>query len=146
MDLALARYSGQELHNDYVLTIRPAFGSLCKFFRAAIRDLILAYNDYPGSLVAPAAQPSICDQMRRDINANPQGSSTTSPMDPVVDIPVVESLSPLILSSSMPPPPVVTGQCNYQMLMVADTPTREFSFLLLLLPRYDNDTPRSGRG
>ena len=28
-------------------------------------------------------------------------------MDPVVDIPVVESLSPLILSSSTPPPPVV---------------------------------------
>ena len=57
--------------------------------------------------MAPAAQPSICDQMRRDIDANLQRSSPTSPMDPVVDIPVVESLSPLILSSSMPPPPVV---------------------------------------
>ena len=57
--------------------------------------------------MAPAAQLSICDRMRRDIDANPQGSSRTSPMDPVVDIPVVESLSPLILSSSTPPPPVV---------------------------------------
>ena len=107
MDLALARYSGQELHNDYVLMTSPAFGSLRKFFRAAVRDLVLAYNDYPGSFVAPAAQPSICDQMRRDIDANPQGSSPTSPMDPVVVIPVVESLSALILSSSTPPPPVV---------------------------------------
>ena len=31
------------------------------------------------------------------------------PMDPVVDIPVVESLSPLILSSSTPLPPVVNA-------------------------------------
>ena len=97
MDLALARYSGQELHNDYVLMTSPAFGPLRKFFRAAVRDLVLAYNEYPGSSVAPAAQPSICDQMR-------QGSSRTSHMDPVMDIPVVESLSPLILSSSTPPP------------------------------------------
>ena len=73
MDLALARYSGQELHNDYILTTSPAFGSLRKFFCGTVRDLVLAYNDNPGSLVAPAAQPSICDQMRRDIDANPQG-------------------------------------------------------------------------
>ena len=36
MDLALARHSGQELHNDYVLTTSPAFGNLRKFFRAAV--------------------------------------------------------------------------------------------------------------
>ena len=107
MDLALARYSGQELHNDYVLTTSPAFGNLRKFFRAAVWDLVLAYNDYPGSSVAPADQPSICDRMRQDINANPQGSTRSSYMDPVVDIPVVESLSPLIISLSTPPPPVV---------------------------------------
>ena len=103
MDLALARHSGQELHNDYVLTTSPAFGNLRKFFRAAVRDTVLAYNDYPGSRVAPAAQPSICDQMRLDIDTSPQGSARTSPVDPVVDIPVVESLSPLILSSATPP-------------------------------------------
>ena len=45
--------------------------------------------------------------MRRDIDDSPQGSSRTSPVDPVVDIPVVESLSPLILSSATPPPPVI---------------------------------------
>ena len=106
MDLALARYSGQELRNDYVLTTSPAFGNLRKFFRAAVRDLVLVYNEYPGSSVAPAAQPSICDRMRQDIDANPQGSPRTSHMDPVVDISVVESLSPLILSLSTPPPPV----------------------------------------
>ena len=102
MDLALSRYSGQELHNNYVLTTSPAFGNLRKFFRAAVRDLVLAYNDYPGASVAPATHPSICDLMRRDINETPQGAAQSSH----VDIPVVESLSPLIISSS-PPPPVV---------------------------------------
>ena len=44
MDLALARKSGHELHNDYVLTSSPAFGNLRKFFRAAIRELVHAYG------------------------------------------------------------------------------------------------------
>ena len=92
MDLALARQSGQELQNDYVLTTSPAFGNLRKLFRAAVRDTVLTCNDYPGSRVAPVAQPSICDQMRLDIDASPQGSSRTSPVD---------------LSSATPPPPVV---------------------------------------
>ena len=96
MDLALARHSGQELHNDYVLTTSPAFGNLRKFFRAAIREIVQAYSDYPGSQLEPVGAYSICDQMRRDIDDSPQGSSSTSPVDPVV----VESLSPLILSSA----------------------------------------------
>ena len=103
MDLALARYSGQELHNNYVLTTSPAFGNLRKFFRAAVRDLVLAYSDFS---VAPAAQPSICDRMRQEINETPQGTAQSSYVEPVVDITVVESLSPLIISSTTPPPVV----------------------------------------
>ena len=102
----LARYSGQELHNNYVLTTSRAFGNLRKFFLAAVRDLVLAYCDFPGASVAPAAQPSICDLMRQDINETPQGTAQSSYVDPVVDIPVVESLSPLIISSTTPPPVV----------------------------------------
>ena len=45
--------------------------------------------------------------MRRDIEDSPQRPSRTPPAGQVVDIPVVESLSPLILSSATPPPPVV---------------------------------------
>ena len=112
MDLALARHFGQELHNDYVLTTSPAFGNLRKFFFGAIQDPVLAYDEYPGSSVAPAAKPSICDRMRQDMDAYPQGSPRTSFMNPVVDIPVVESL---IISSSTPPPPVV------------DAPVRSFT-------------------
>ena len=106
MDLSLAQYSRQELHNDYVLTNSYAFGNLRKFFRAAVRELVQSYSDYPGSQLEPVGAYSICDQMCRDIVDRPQGSLRTSPVDPVVDIPVVESLSPLILSSATPPPPV----------------------------------------
>ena len=62
----------------------------------------------PGSCdsVAPAAQPSICDLMRQDINETPQGTAQSSYVDLVVDIPVVESLSPFIISSTTPPPVV----------------------------------------
>ena len=115
MDLALARHSGQELHNDYVLTTSPAFGNLRKFFRAAVRELVQSYSDYTGPQLDTVGAYSICDQMRRDIDDSPQGSSRTSPVDPVVDIPVVESLSPLILSSTMPP------------LLVIDTPVRSLT-------------------
>ena len=95
MDLALARKTGQELHNDYVLTSSPAFGNLRKFFRAAIRDLVHAYIDYPRPQVDTCGAFSVC------------GPSRTSPVDQVEDVPVVESLSPLILSSATPPLPVV---------------------------------------
>ena len=103
----LARHSSQELHKDYVLTTSRAFGNLRKFFHAAVREIVQSYSDYTGPQLDPVGAYSICDQMRRDIDDSPQGSSRTSPVDPVVDIPVVESLSPLILSSATPPLPVI---------------------------------------
>ena len=39
MDIALARKSGQELHNDYVITDSPDFDELHLFFRAAVGEL-----------------------------------------------------------------------------------------------------------
>ena len=64
--------------------------------------------------MTPVTPPSICEQMRLDIAAGPQGYSHSPVADPVVDIPVVESLSPLILSSATPSP-------------VVDTPTRSLT-------------------
>ena len=87
-------------------TTSPAFGNLRKCFRAAVRDLTLACSDFPGASVAPAAQPSIFDLMRQDINEIPQGTVQSAFVDPAVDIPVVESLSPLIISSTAPLPVV----------------------------------------
>ena len=65
-------------------------------------------SEISGSQLESVGAYSICDQMRRDIDDIPQGSSRTSLVDPVVDIPVVESLSPLILSSATPPPVIDT--------------------------------------
>ena len=119
----LGRKSGQELHNDYVLTTSPTFGNLRKFFRGDIRELVHSYIDHPRPHLDTTGAFSICDQMRRDIDDSPHGSSRTSSVDQVVDILVVESLSPLILSSATPP------------LLVVDTPlsltpnNRSLSFL-----------------
>ena len=66
MYLALARRSGQE-RNNYVITNSPAFAPLRRFFRAAIRNLVVAYEDLASSRVTPVTLPSICDQMRQDI-------------------------------------------------------------------------------
>ena len=85
IDLALARQSGQELNNSYILTISPAFGPLWKFC-AAVRDIQFAYNAFPGASVAPATRPSICDTMRQDIAEGPQGAASSHYVDPAVDI------------------------------------------------------------
>ena len=106
MDLALARQSGQELNNSYILTTSPAFGPLRKFFRAAVRDIQFAYDAFPGASVAPATHRSICNTMRQDIVEGPQGAPQSYYVDPAVDIPVIKSLSPLIVSSTTPSPVV----------------------------------------
>ena len=45
--ITLARKSGQELRNDYIITESPAFDELRLFFHAAVRELVHAYLDYP---------------------------------------------------------------------------------------------------
>ena len=107
MDLALAQKTGQELHNDYVITSSPDFESLRKFFRAAIRELVHAYIDYPQPKVDTRGAFSVRNQIRQDIADSSQGHVRTSPVDRVEDIPVEESPSPRILSSATPPLPVV---------------------------------------
>ena len=67
MDLALARRSGQELRNNYVITNCPAIAPLRRFFHAAVRSLVVAYEDLVSLRVTPVTSPSICDQMREDI-------------------------------------------------------------------------------
>ena len=53
MDLALARRSGQELWNHYVITKSPEFAPLRRFFSAAVDQLQIVYN----SLLVTSAQP-----------------------------------------------------------------------------------------
>ena len=96
--------SRQELHNNYTITNSPALDQLQKFFRAAVRDLTSAYENRAAARVEVDPQPSICDQMRRDITHNSQENTDPTDLDPTSDIPVVESLSPLIISSATPLP------------------------------------------
>ena len=55
MDLALARRSGQELHNTYTITKSPDFVPLRRFFTAAVKQFQLVFDDLP----APSGQPSL---------------------------------------------------------------------------------------
>ena len=70
IDLALARRSGQELRNNYVITNSPALAPLCRFFRARRPEPCVAYEELASSPVTPVTSPSICDQMRLDIAAS----------------------------------------------------------------------------
>ena len=54
MDLAIARRSGQELHNTYTITKSPEFALLRRFFTAAVKQLQLVFNNLP----VPSSQPS----------------------------------------------------------------------------------------
>ena len=108
MDLALARRSGQTLHNDYTITNSLVLAPLRKFFRVAVRNLTSAYENRASTQAEVDPQSSICDRMCRDISQDSQGHIDSTDLDLAFDIPVVESLSPLILSSATPPPVVDT--------------------------------------
>ena len=108
MDLALARRSGQALRNNYTITNSPALAPLRKFFRAAVRNLTSVYENMAYAQSQEDTQPSICSQMRRDMSQESHGDIVSSYLDQGFEIPEVESLSPLIISSATPPPVVST--------------------------------------
>ena len=108
MDLALARRSGQALHNNYTITNSPALAPLRKFFRAAVRNLTSVYENRVYAQSVEDTQPSICSQMRRDMSQESHGDIASAYLDQGYEIPEVESLSPLIISSATPPPVVGT--------------------------------------
>ena len=89
MDLALARKASQELHNDYVITSGPEFGSLRRFFRAAVRKLVHAYVDYPHPRANEHGTSSSCNQIRQDVADTSGSTGRTSPVDRAEDIPVM---------------------------------------------------------
>ena len=70
MELALARRSGQELHNTYAITGSPDFAPLWRFFKAAVKQLQLLYDDLPVPSFQPPMPParSLLDTMRAAID------------------------------------------------------------------------------
>ena len=119
MDLALARRSGQELHNNYVIANSPVMAHLCRFFLAAVRDITAVYEDLAVARVIDDIKPSICDQMRREIAQSADDSDPSMDQVSGYDIPVGESVPPPTISSTTPPPVVdtprrlLTGQQSF---------------------------------
>ena len=103
----LAQKAGQELHNDYVITPSPEFGSLRKFFRTAVRELVHAYIDYPHPRAKGHGTSSGCNQIRQEIADTSGGMGRTSPVDRAEGIPVMSMPPPLTFTSSISPLPVV---------------------------------------
>ena len=67
MEMALARQSGQELINHYIITNSPATAHIRRFFNSSVRRLTTAYEQIAADQAFHDIRPSICDQMRHDI-------------------------------------------------------------------------------
>ena len=108
MDLALARRSGQELHNHYVITNSLVMARLRRFFRAAVRDITTAHEDLAIARVIDDIKPSICDQMRREFAQGADAFDPSIDQASGYDIPVGESVPPPTISPTTTPPIVDT--------------------------------------
>ena len=86
MDMALARRSGQELRNSYIVTKSPEHAPLRRFFKAAVDQLQILFDM---SLVTSVQPKSLLTQMREAVADCDDGSSDGSLMllSPPHDIP-----------------------------------------------------------
>ena len=89
MDLALARRSGQELRNSYVITKSPEHAPLRRFFKAAVDQLQILFDTSSVTSVQPK---SLLTQMREAVAEFDDVSSDGSLMllSPPRDIPEAE--------------------------------------------------------
>ena len=107
MDLALARKTGQELHNDYVITTGAEFASLRSFFRAAVRALVCAFIDYPLPGSRGRDTSFGCSTIRPNILDTTASTGRNSPTDHLEGIPVMSLPPPLTFTVSTPAAPVI---------------------------------------
>ena len=69
MDMALARQSGQELINHYVITNSPASAPIRRFFHASIKHLTARYQHIAAEQALQDIKPSIGDQLNHNSGA-----------------------------------------------------------------------------
>ena len=98
MDLALARKAGQELHNDYVITAGPEFGSLRRFFLAATGHLFVPtstthFREVGDMMIPSAAVRFITGGIPVMSMPPPLTFTSSTPTVPVVQTPM-RSLTP----------------------------------------------------
>ena len=77
MDMALARWSGQEFRNSYVITNSPEYAPLGRFFKAAVDALQMVFDR---SLVTSVQPRSLISQMQEAVADCDDGSSDGSMM------------------------------------------------------------------
>ena len=81
---------------------------LRRFFRATVRDITAAYEDLAIACVIDDIQPSICDQMRREIDQGADDFDPSIDQASGYDILVGVSVPPPTISPTTPPPVVDT--------------------------------------
>ena len=82
MDMALARQSGQELINHYIITNSPATAHIRRFFHASIRHLTATYQRIAAEQAFNNIRPSVCNQMRQELT---NMAIVKEEFDPLVD-------------------------------------------------------------
>ena len=111
MDMALARRSGQELRNSYIITNSPEYAPLRRFFKAAVDGLQLVFDR---SIVTSVQPRSLITQMQDAVADCDDGSSEdgmmllSMPHDiPEVTFPVVRETrdedTPVVISRRLTP-------------------------------------------
>ena len=115
MDLALARRSGQELRNAYIVTKSPEHTPLLRFFPAAVDQLQMLFD---ASLVTSVQPRSLIAQMRAVVadcdDASSEGSlmllsppreipDTTLPAGSEMDISTRDAGSPVVMTRRVTP-------------------------------------------
>ena len=115
MDLALARRSGQELRNAYIVTKSPEHAPLRRFFRAAVDQLQILFDS---SLVTSVQPRSLIAQMRAAVadcdDASSEGSlmllspprdipEATLPAGSEMDISTRDAGSPVVMTRRVTP-------------------------------------------
>ena len=82
MDMALARQSGQELINHYIITNSPATAHIRHFFHASIRHLTATYQRIAAEQAFNDIRPSVCNQMRHELG---NMETVKEEFDPLMD-------------------------------------------------------------
>ena len=82
MDMALARQSGQELINHYIINNSPATAHIRCFFHASIRRLTATYQRIAAEQAFNDIRPSVCNQMRQELT---NMATVKEEFDPLVD-------------------------------------------------------------
>ena len=77
------------------------------FFRAAVRELVHAYIDYPHPRANGHNTSFGCSPIRQDVTDTPESMGRNSPVDRAGEIPVMSMPPPLTFISSTPTLPVV---------------------------------------